>query len=314
MDELLSKWVRSAIPMALVMTAAVAAFGGGAWAQGLFTLDSRTIYGGQLAAGSGITIGGWGSGTCEESTYNTYSGSRSLKITPKDLYAGGRIDFAEPMDLTSSFNDPDVYLQLVTRFAGVQPRYDSWAAGLTTPSAADLYGGTTRTGKQVRRVRLMLCLEGGPAVECQVDVSSFRFSEGGWMNVSFPLAVLKGKLDLPTYKIRRLVITGDGTEPFYVGEIRTIRDTTPLRVSAGEGKEVARNYSVVFRGVGETGASAVKYSWDFNKDDGIQEESVGDIISHRFATVGKYVVTLTLHDVFGLKKPAVSTANVKVNE
>jgi hypothetical protein len=258
-----------------------------------------------------MTVGGWGSGSCSESNTNAYAGNYSLKITPKDLYAGGRIDFSSPIDLTSSFNSPDAYLQLVTRFGSMQPAMDTWAIGVSAPTASV---DTSKTARQPKRIRVMLVMEGGQAIECQVDASWFELTDEGWLNISFPLAALKGKLDLPEYKLKRLVITGDGTEPFYIGEIRAVRDSTLLEANAGEEKEVSKNYYVVFHGFAQAGASPMKYSWDFDKKNGIQEEGVGEVVYHRFNKAGDFIATLTVSDPFGLKKPATSTITVKVNE
>jgi len=301
--------------LALVAAAiATGTSGTRALAQGLFARREQVIYEGNPVNQATIRLGNWGSGTCKESTQNTYSGSRSIEITPRGLFAGGRIDFANPVDLTNSFNNPDAYLQFVTRFRGVQSEYDDWAVGLGGPGATDMYAGVPRTARPVRRIRVMLEFEGGPAVERQVDVSAFRLSDDGWMNVSLPLAVFKSELSLPEYELKRLVITGDGMDPFHIGEIRTIRDTTPLQANAGQDKEVARNYLIGFQGVCESGATAVKYSWDFDQSDGIQEQAVGDLVYHRFSKAGNFTVTLTVSDLFGLKQPATSTIKVKVNE
>ena len=288
--------------------------GSSAFAQDLFVRAEQVIYRGDPSSRSGIKLGGWGSGMCEESTLHASSGSRSLKVTPKNLYAGGRIDFTNPVDLAKSFNMPDAYLQLEIKFGGTRSQYESWAVGLAPPGATDMYAGTTSKGKPVRRVRIMLCLDGGQKLESQVDLNGFMLSGEGWMTVSLPLAVLKGSLDLSEYKLRRLVIAGDGTVPFHIGEIRTIRDTTPLQADAGEEKEVAKNYNIAFHSTCRSGASAVKYSWDFDEQDGIQEEAVGDLVYHRFRKPGNLVVTLTVSDVFGLKEPSTSIINVKVNE
>ena len=309
-----TRWTHLSILALVCIALAAGITGGSALAQNLFAEEGQSVYSGQPAAASGVTLGAWGSGSCKESALNTYAGSYSLEITPKDLYAGGRIDFMAPVDITSSFNDPTSYLQLVTRFGGAQAGYDAFGMNISAVGSTDIYGGTARAGKQVRKVRIVLYLEDGSVVESQVDVASFKLSEDGWMKLSFPLAVLKGKLELPAYKVKRLVITGDGSEPFYIGEIKTVRDNTPLEANAGEEMEVARLYANVFHGFAQTGASAVKYTWDFNAVDGVQEESVGDLIYHRFSQAGSFVVTLTVSDVFGLKKPSTSTISVKVNE
>lgn len=282
----------------------------GVSAQGVFSGEGITIYSGNTA---GITLGSWGGGICKESTKNAYGGDKSIEITSKGLYQGGRLDFSKPVDLTSQFARDDAYLELVTKFRGTQETYDAWAMDVAAPSATDMYGGTATPGKQVKRIQIMLFLEGGQILESQVDISAYRLNEDGWMSVAFPLKYLKRDLNLPAYKLKRIVVTGDGSEPFYIGEIRTTVDSTPLTADAGEEKEIGKNYNVLFRGTSRS-ITGLKYSWDFDNSNGIQEEAVGDVVYHRFTRAGVYTVTLTVSDIFGLKKPATSTVKVTVNE
>lgn len=284
------------------------------YAQGLFTQPEFIIYGGTANDTVTIKLGSWGGGIGKSSTVTTYGGTNSIEITSKGLYQGGRIDFAKPVDLTKFFSNPDAYLQLVTKFQGMQTPADELTYGVAAYGTTDIYAPGPRMGKPVRRVQVILFFEGGQSTECQVDISAFKVGEDGWMNISFPFAVLKSKLSLSTYNLLRLVITGDGTETFYVGEIRVIRDDTPLEADAGEPKETGKNYPIIFHGRTRQGASGVKYSWDFDKSDGIQEEAIGDLVSHRYPNPGEYTVTLTVSDIFGLKKPATSTVDVKIND
>lgn len=299
--------------LGIVMLACVI-IAGNVSAQNLFAETGQVIYNGSSIDTAGLKIGGWGSGSCEESNINTYSGSRSLKITPKDLYAGGRVDFVNPIDLTTAFNDPAMYLQLMCRFSGVQTGYDSWAVGVAAPNATDMYGGTGKTGKQVKKLRLALYFEDGHSTESVVELNGFKLGPDGWMGVSYPFAALKGKLDLKEYKIKRLVVTGDGSEPFYIGEIHLFKDRTAFQPNAGDEQEVARNYNIVFRGECQSGATPMKYSWDFDDKDGIQEEAIGDLIYHRFNKAGEFTATLTVSDPFGVKESASTTVHVVVNQ
>ena len=205
-----------------------------------------------------------------------------------------------------------MYLQFVILLAGVQSSGDQMSLG--EQSTTDIYGNAYVLGKQVRMLRLLLFLEEGPVIECATEVSSYKLGDDGWMVVSIPMAALKGKTDLAQYKVKRLVLTADGNEAFHIGEIRTMRDATPLSVDAGGDKEVSKNYSIAFQAFATTGASAVKYSWDFDKFDGVQEVAIGDLVYHRFTRAGTYEVTVTVTDVFGVKKPAAATVKVKVNE
>lgn len=283
-----------------------------ACAQSVFAKREQVIYEGDPIDPAIVKLGSWGSGYAEESTQNAYIGTRSLKVSPKDLYAGGRLDFLVPLDLTQSFKLADAYLQFVILLAGTQANQDQLSLG--GQSVSDIYGGTYVLGRQVRTIRLLLFLEDGPVVECLTEVSWYKLQDDGWMVLSIPMATLKGKTELAQYRVTRIVLTADGNEPFHIGEIRTMRDSIPLSVDAGGEKEVSKNYSIAFQAFANSGASPVKYSWDFDKFDGIQEEAVGDLVYHRFTRAGNFEVTVTAADPFGVKQSATNTIKVKVNE
>lgn len=304
---------RAFLKWTLALTIIILTIQAGAFAQGVFARKEHVIYSGDPVDPVFMKLGAWGGGRCEESNQNAYGGSRSIKVTPKDLYAGGRIDFLKSESLTQSFNQADAYLQIMTKFWGVQAGYDALTSGLGAVGSTDMYGGVYQ-GRQVRRVRIVLFFQGGQSVEAQVDLAGFRLQDDGWMAVSFPLAALKSKLNLTEYRLERMVISGDGSEAFHIGEIATVRDATPITADGGESKEVARNYPIAFQGFCRAGAAAVKYSWDFNNSDGIQEEAVGDLVYHKFTRAGDFVVTMTVSDVSAVKSPVSTTINVKVNE
>lgn len=296
-------------------------------AQDLFAIEGTPIYSGKPSDQAGITFGAWGSGSCKESTKTSRGNGRSIEITPKGLYEGGRLDFKTPADATEAFKDSNTYFQVLTRFGNVSSQQGGVGGGMPgmmpgmPPMPGNMLGlpgpdpyGGAGSAKRARKIRVMLTFDNGQSVERIVDVSSFKPLQDGWTAISLPTSVLKGSLDLPAYKIKRVVIGGDGNEPFYVGEIRTFQDTSPLEVETGQDKEVSRNYRVTFQGTCKAGAAGVKYSWDFDDSDGIQEEVIGNVISHSFRKAGDYVVTLTVSDIFGVKKPATSTTKVHVNE
>lgn len=310
MSAVISRWSRVFMPVLAAVILVTGVSIGKASAQGVFVRRVQVLYEGNPTDQASVKLGSWGSGVCEESTSNTFTGSRSLKITPKDLYTGGRIDFTSPFDLAPSLKASDGYLQFACQFWGTQET-DALTLALGTTATVD--NGNV-PGKQVKRIRIVLFFENGPAVECQSPISAYEVGDDGWMIVSFPLSALKGKTDLPQYRLTRIVVTGDGTEPFYIGEIRTISDTSPLVADAGEDMEISKNYPIAYQGFCQSGASAVKYSWDFDKKNGVQEEAVGDLIYHRFSQAGAYEVTLTCTDIFGVKAPATKSIQVKVNE
>jgi len=272
----------------------------------LLETEGLSIYTGDPIERIGVKIGSWGSGKAEESTQVAFMGTRSLRITSRGLYDGGRLDFSTPLALGTYWEDPSAYLQIVARFRTSE---ESGYGGYSTFGTSS---SVTR-GKPVRRVRAVLVIN-GKFLEAQAPLSGCKVGEDGWVRVSYPIAVIKNKHEIVDPKLERLIITGDGTEPFYVGEIRIISDKSPMRAYAGEDQFVAARDDVMFKATAETGAAVVRYSWDFDASDGIQEDAVGEVVYHQYRKPGEYTVTLTVSDIFGIKKPVTSTVKVTVYE
>lgn len=308
----------------------------GASAQVLVEQEGQILYSGAPIEQSGLKVGSWGGGVCKEATKN----GRVLEITPKGLYQGGRIDFQSPVDISSMLSDRDAYIQIMLQF-GTQDKNDRLFGGMMMPgmpggmpgmpggmpgmpgmpgmTMPGMGGvGTSNGVRPNTRIQIMMTLDSGEMMECQSDLANYKLSEEGQMPVSFPFAAVKAGKQLTGTKLKRLVICADGNQPFSIQEIRTVHDSTPLRADAGGDKEASKNYKVVFQGYATVGASAARYSWDFDASDGIQEEAVGDLIQHRFRKASDpgqdFVVTLTVSDPFGTKEPVTSTAKVRVNE
>jgi PKD repeat protein len=70
---------------------------------------------------------------------------------------------------------------------------------------------------------------------------------------------------------------------------------------------------VSFSAAGFGGSTVLKYSWDFDDKDGIQEDAVGQSVRHKFRKPGTYTITLTIADAYGLKKPYTTTMKAVVN-
>jgi hypothetical protein len=287
-------------------------------AQVVFEQGGQILYAGRPSDSDVVKVASWGGGIAK---VNSAEGTKTIEITPKGFYQGGRLDFSTPVDLADALHNPNTYIQFTVRI-GSPEKTEKWAVGLM-PGMTGMPGMMGLPGmgakgekgiKPLKRMQVILFLDSGESLECQSDLNCYKLSEDGWLTVSYPFSALVGKRQVSGAKLQRIVLTADGTQPFNIGDIRIVHDSSPLSADAGGDKEVARNYSVVFQATATSGASAVHYSWDFDDSDGIQEEAVGDLISHKFRKAGDFVVTLTVSDVFGIKQPAVSTVKVRVNE
>ncbi len=80
----------------------------------------------------------------------------------------------------------------------------------------------------IRFLRMIVTTTDGKKSEIYVPVSSTRAGERGWRSVAIPLAAVAG-LDRTNKTIKDVGFRRDATSTFYVGDLRVINDTTPLR-------------------------------------------------------------------------------------
>lgn len=183
--------------------------------------------------------------------------------------------------------------------------------------------GAQGTTSQLQMVRYVITTTDGKKSEAYVPIATGGTSTTGWRAVAIPLKAIRG-FDKTNKQVKAISISGDATTTFFVGDIRVVSDTTPIRgrllvqsqtrgwtevtdLNLGLGDEVT------FGATGEGGASVLKYSWDFDAADGLQEDAIGPSVKRRFRKPGTFTITLTVVDEFGLKEPFRATLQVKVN-
>jgi hypothetical protein len=182
-----------------------------------------------------------------------------------------------------------------------------------------------------QRMRFLLVMADGTRHELvrPVSIPPAGDDETAYVPLSFPLrALLKGSTKngsngqaaanrgaSPTGEGARLVqlaVFGDRYQQFHIGEISVLTDDTEIVVDPLEDPIAAVNDQITFTGAAEGGASTLKYSWDFDAKDGIQEDQAGQVVTHTYRKAGTYKVTLTVSDLDGLKKPATTSVDVEV--
>ena len=265
-------------------------------------VEEKVLYDGKPAAEAGITIGPWGSGAVEESTDQIVANSKSIKIASQGLYSGARIDFSPSVTLYTDTPSNSEYLRLLISFSSMD----------SIPSVLEFGEPTVRP--RVTKIRVVLYPDGEdvPLIEAVIPVGAT--DQDGWWPVAMPLLQFKAPIGEKMLKIKRMIICSDAVETMFLGEIRTITDTTPIVVEPLDMQVTQANYPVALVGVATGGISPLAYYWDFNKGDGIQEDAFGEQIVHMFRKPGEYTATLTVKDVFGVKKPATTTVSIEINE
>ena len=324
---------------ALAALAALAAWGLAA-ARPAAAVPSVTLYRGEPTAATGLQLAGWGSGEAVDTSAEAFAGTNSIKLTTEGFYAGGRLVFSQPVDITAPFTDPSTFLQIAVKFLQGRIRTNNpnsptgneysgpgpgGPPGFGSPGGAPGIGGPVDTSDpnsalliqpDTQRMRVQLVFDGGTAVAEDYPLIRFATSEPGWVQIAIPFALFKGAPHLSSYRLQEIRLFGDAPDTFFIGQINTVTDNDPIAVEPLEEQVVAVNDRVDFVGQAEGGLSGLKFSWDFDKSDGVQEDSVGPRASHTYTKASPdnrpYVVTLTVTDIAGVKKPVSVETTVEV--
>jgi hypothetical protein len=157
----------------------------------------------------------------------------------------------------------------------------------------------------------MLLISGdGRPTEFLLPLASAH-DDNNWKLISIPVAAIPG-ISAGNAQIKEVDIFGDSPTPMYLGKISVVVDETPIRVDPIEEIVVPRNdrrrYTVRATG----GSTPLKYSWDWDSSDGLQEEGVGRSVTHAYVRAGDYMATVTVSDLYGLKPPVKMNFKVHV--
>ncbi len=320
-----------------------------------FATADVVLYQGQTAEQAGIKLMKWGDGTIEDSTETVFTGANSLKITSRGLFSGGWLIFNNPVDLSPYLNQPHKVLRFTFRFPGTSgtgvtggtppggfaggprggfgedfggppargPRGGFGApGGVGAPSG----GGTTEaTSPPLREIRVVFQTSDDKWGEFMLPLTHIRPDDRGWNTVSIPFASISS-LKGTSGQISRLGFFGDAPAVFYVGEIRTVSDQTPIQgyivVTSAFGTvytsrstnriSVAANDELTFAGVAENTTIPVVFRWNFGGDPE-QVDGEAPVLRYRFPKRGNYTVFLTIADPSGVRPPATASITVVVN-
>jgi len=133
--------------------------------------------------------------------------------------------------------------------------------------------------------------------------------DDNWLRIAVPMSKLKLPADVKEFRLKRLVIATDGpgtsTTPatMFLGEAKIVEDDQPIKVDPIGSQTIALGDEVVLLAEARGGVSSLKYSWDWDARNGIQDETVGKIGRCTYTKGGDYTITLTVSDVDGIKTP-----------
>jgi len=308
-------------------------------AQGFAPLAE--LYSGAPAAQNGMRLSGWGSGRAIEDRMAGSAGANSIKLETDGYFAGGRIVFDTPRDITEQKADPNGFLEFVMRFQPGRPKMNrtlggssdgyggssmgnsggsSYPPGYGGSSGDMSSGGQQALGPDTTKLKVQLICEEGQFIATNFPLRlTIPARTEGWFSVAIPFVAFKGLNKVDTARVKEIRFFGDTKDTFWIGEIRTTTDDEPITVDELDEQEVAVGDFVEFTVEATAGLSTLHYSWDFDAKNGIQEDATGPSVVHVYRNAGPnstpvtYDVTLTVTDVSGAKKSEVKRTKVVVN-
>lgn len=307
------------------------------------TLAADTLYTPTRSAqDQGISLKGWGSGTIAEADELAFEGTTSIRVSSRNFFQGGIINYSQPVSLIPEFGDKNNLLMMTMQVPGAGTTLGGGPAGggfqpggagadaggsggAAAPGGLDERpgpgapagrgGGSAQQGPTIpiEKIRVIVTTSDGLKSEAFVDVKNLIAGENGWMRVGVPLQSING-FERTNKMVKSIAFASDTAGTFYIGEMNVLNDATPVfgEILTGE-MNLALGDEVTYRAVGQGGATPLAFRWDFNAADGIQVDAEGQAVRYRFLTPGTFTITLTVQDQYGLKQAHSSTVKVVVN-
>ncbi len=308
-----------------------------------------SLYSGAPIGSNGSKIMAWGGGSIAESGDQSIAGNKSLQVKTTSYFSGGILELGSSADVSTLANNKENLLQVSvfvvrngaapsggggaapaggggrpTEMGGAQAGGSGGGSGMAAGSATPLSGGSASAGgaapsatpsaiKQMEKLRIVIRTSDGKISEAVIPLSAANGSTGRWRRLGVPLSTIPG-FAKTNKNISAIAVSGDAPATFYLGEVRVVTDQTAIQGQLSHSEmNVGKTQEVTLWANGEAGFSVLKYSWDFDEKDGIQDESSDQVLLRKFRQAGEFVITCTISDAAGLKKPWVGKIKVTVN-
>lgn len=273
-------------------------------------LPNISIFNGEDPSSEGISLGGWGSGGAVKTQEQRLEGAWGIKIATQGLYSGGKIEFAQPVTLFANGNEANRYLQFTFLFIGANDKV------LVNPAASTEWTWTDVEPywkPKANKMRFVFMSDTGATVEVTEPTCALD-PDDNWMRIAVPMAKLKTTDDAKDFRMKRVLVFTDTPVTFYLGSMKLVTDTDPITVDPIDPRTVAIMDMQYFVASAKGGVSSLKYSWDFDANNGIQIESTDLIAKTFYPKGGDYTVTLTVSDADGLKAPVTVRTVITVTD
>jgi hypothetical protein len=255
-----------------------------------------------------IALQGWGNGTMSETDEMSFQSNRSIRVSTRNFFHGGRMTFAEHIKLSEIFDSKTSLVRIMFFVPDARLRIDR-QGGIPTGS-----GGVMLLENPINELRLIFTTTDDKMSEIFLPIDTTFAVERGWRSAAFPLSAVRG-FDRTNKIVKTIGVSANATVSMYLGDIRVVTDETPIKgeLVGPKSMNLALGDEVLLRATGSAGASVLKYEWDFDSSDGIQADSEGQSVRRKFRKAGNYTVTVKISDYYGLKEPVLLTIAVKVN-
>lgn len=163
----------------------------------------------------------------------------------------------------------------------------------------------------LQNIRVAMIMADGKSTEFLLPLADGS-RDKQWRLLHIPIVGIPG-IENAAPQIKEIRIFGDSPATIYLGQIRVNVDATPISISPLNEKVVQRNAAGRYYASASGGSTPLKFSWDFDESDGIQDEGEGRGVTHTYIRSGDYVATLTVSDVYGIKPSKKETFKVHVS-
>jgi len=197
--------------------------------------------------------------------------------------------------------------------AGAAPTRGTAAAGAAATPRPGAAGAAAELAFTLHNLRLVLFTDQGVMVADPVTVGLMPNDERGWVPVSVPLSSFRGAED--ANNVHAVGVFADESDVFYLGRVSLIVDHTAVRATVTAEPGITQvNQLIEFSASLRGGTIDPKISWDFDDDDGLQEEAFGPKVRYVYHEPGDYLVTCTVTDRSGARLPIVESTGVHIED
>ena len=278
-----------------------------------------SIYSGEKAlADQNLTLAKWGGGSIAESDWVVLKGKHSLRLTGNNYFQGGSIGFKNPLDLRNAYADRSKLLRFTFFLESPDIKYGRTMKNVIVKyKMRESYNIGQKTvpvrPTHVTKMRLVVTTTDDRKSEFYLPVIvAKKATVDGWKTAGLPVRAITG-FGKSNMEVKEIRFSLDAKGIMYIGDMDIASDPVPI---AAEVKPPAATIKagsrLTFTAFGEAGLTPLKYLWDFDPRDGNQVDAEAQSVRHTFYRPGKYTVTLTVADRFGLKRALVKTVNVQV--